>query len=1288
MKTRILAFALVCLMVVSMLPTVVLAAETTCPEVHTLDNCTSTLVSEKVAEGCEEGYKLYQCNACGKSFMTDVVPASHEWGEQKKDVPATCHTDGKANYFVCSICGDEKFDVIKKETVPHIYSVPTGKYVNEKQIFKCKNCDATNEKVTTGADAPKCDKIDATTGEHTWVGVTPVIVTAPTATAEGLARYTCTNKDCKYTEDVKIHNHVLTEHKKVEASCVNHGKVAYFSCTICGENFLTKADAAVFKTVAEKDLVIAGAANHAWETGNVRNYVAGSCSTKTNTTYDQWCTICNDYFACSEKYTHTEGHTVDIDATCMNAGADYKVCNVCGDLYAIDDKTAMSTPAVTKDHTAYNATTYKASDLYKGLSADEKKLYELYSYLLVNNEWKITKVVNAVDNKPTCTQSCTVTVACTKCGISKDVVISATGHSYTTKTVAATCATYAFSYKVCINANCPAMTSGINAEVATALEDANTKTGIYKDTDASEAVKMELDAAAKCIAGSVTVDKKAGFAAANHVINITVVTAATCTEKGLKAEYCIHCSNYADDAVFYGPLDHNWPVDGVEADKAYIKKNVETACGTKTQHTTVDEYTCKRGCGTVDKRNVRTHTYQASYTLADAKKYHEIEGVTGTPYREADCSKGWDALTKYVCKGCGKDILVAEENSGKHAPQVSKTDATAVTYVKATCTTDGYMPAYYCAKCDQTFEKKVDKDTKLGHVYNDKSSDGKTNYVVVAAKAATCTADGTLKIVKCNQCDASWQTNGKEYTDYAKAVAAAKLAKFHDDEKNFTKVKEIKNTCTTDGNIEYWHCNLCNKNWTPVKGTTTELKDYNKNIKTYATGHSYALVSSVDAECGKSFGFAHYNCSNPNCDEQYLVNYAAPKHEKGEIIKDHKDNKAATCETTGVQMYQCTNPDCPTDYVEVLPALGHVNKDGVNLSACANNEVKDRACTRKGCDAADPTKIAKVDHVNVPTEVQPTCTADGYKATVCKNCNKIVDGTVEIIKALDHDLLSDSEWKIGEDKKPMLPTATTAGTWITKCSRCDYEKTVERTGLAFKLSADNALVTGANFTDASTIKLTVAVSGLPASTVGAIQFAIEHSANVKFKEFKVITESGFSFGSAAKSDDTHVTATLLATGSEGVAIAEEVAVMELYFVVADPSNATYTFTMDDDTVKATDMAAKENFYVAPAKDKDYAAAVSVVVKQLGNLDEDKTGTIDVIDLVMLYNLYMSADASAYNAVADLDRDGEITMLDLQLLSDYIATGITTEAGKVAYDKLVDRYVPPKEETTTPPTTTP
>ena len=143
-------------------------------------------------------------------------------------------------------------------------------------------------------------------------------------------------------------------------------------------------------------------------------------------------------------------------------------------------------------------------------------------------------------------------------------------------------------------------------------------------------------------------------------------------------------------------------------------------------------------------------------------------------------------------------------------PSASIKDLVKVPAKAATCTEDGNT-LYWMSPSTGKFYKdglaknEIAKDswivTKLGHTMSH-----------VDAKAATCTKDGNIECYKCTRC-------GKFFKDQAGTDEIAKEnvavpATGH----KFVATEAKAETCTEDGNTEYWTCSSCGKHFADGKG--------------------------------------------------------------------------------------------------------------------------------------------------------------------------------------------------------------------------------------------------------------------------------------------------------------------------------------------------------------------------------------------------------------------------------------------------------------------------------------
>lgn len=188
MKLRkLLAMALVALMVAGMLPTAALAAtnQTTTPgTVYQIHEHEWSVRSRTEPTCGKDGNVTYYCFGCDQS-KTETLPATgnHSWGEWTVTQAATCAAAGSQTRS-CSVCG-------KTET----QSIPA-------------------------------------TGNHSWDGGS--VTTAATCTAAGVRTYTCTVCGATRTEAIPAMGHSFGEWSVTKAATCTAEGVETRTCSQCG----------------------------------------------------------------------------------------------------------------------------------------------------------------------------------------------------------------------------------------------------------------------------------------------------------------------------------------------------------------------------------------------------------------------------------------------------------------------------------------------------------------------------------------------------------------------------------------------------------------------------------------------------------------------------------------------------------------------------------------------------------------------------------------------------------------------------------------------------------------------------------------------------------------------------------------------------------------------------------------------------------------------------------------------------------------------------------------------
>ena len=208
---------------------------------------------------------------------------------------------------------------------------------------------------------------------------------------------------------------------------------------------------------------------------------------------------------------------------------------------------------------------------------------------------------------------------------------------------------------------------------------------------------------------------------------------------------------------------------------------------------------------------------------------------------------------------------------------------------------------------------------------------GKHDLIFVQAEEATCTEEGNVAYWHCSVC-------GKDYSDESgeqelTEVTTPKVA--HD----MTHTDAVSATCTTEGNAEYWHCSICDKNYSDEAGAH-ELTE----VTTPKVAHDMTHVAAVDATCIDDGNVEYWHCLN--CGKYFsdstgkseielndTIIAATGKHVWGEWTMDGE----SSCTTGGMRRRVCDV--CGETQEEVVPAGEH---DMIHVAAA------DATCVSEG----------------------------------------------------------------------------------------------------------------------------------------------------------------------------------------------------------------------------------------------------------------------------------------------------------------------------------------------------
>jgi len=275
-------------------------------------------------------------------------------------------------------------------------------------------------------------------------------------------------------------------------------------------------------------------------------------------------------------------------------------------------------------------------------------------------------------------------------------------------------------------------------------------------------------------------------------------------------------------------------------------------------------------------------------------------------------------------------------------------------------------------------------------------------------KAATCTETGT-KIGECTNCGAIVST-----------VTIDKLAHPYG---SWNTIKAA--TCETAG-IQTRTCtgNGC---------TASETKDI------LATGHIFNGSYTVTKEptCSE-IGTKEGRCST--C-KKVVSTVSIPKLATAHTFNgSYRTTKAATCTETGTKVGECTNCGEIVSTV-TIDKLGHSYSpwETISKATCISLGIRERRCTRSGCDLPCESEIIKVTEHDIEDFVtrQATCSEPGEKEERCSYCEKVFS-TVTIPP---QGINAETGHKYTYERT-IAPTSTRTGLELGKCDVC--EKTTTR----------------------------------------------------------------------------------------------------------------------------------------------------------------------------------------------------------------------------------------------------
>ena len=287
--------------------------------------------------------------------------------------------------------------------------------------------------------------------------------------------------------------------------------------------------------------------------------------------------------------------------------------------------------------------------------------------------------------------------------------------------------------------------------------------------------------------------------------------------------------------------------------------------------------------------------------------------------------------------------------------------------VAATCTASGMKEYWSCDVCGKLFaDEAATTETTLEALTLAALGHTMTFH---EAKAATCTETGNVAYYSCSRC-------GKNFSDEAGTTEITDVtipASGH----TLTHHEAVKATCTEDGTKEYWECSVCGKKFADAEGKT-EITD----VTIPASGHTLTHHEAVKATCTEDGTKEYWECSV--CGKKFAdaegkteitdVTVKATGHDfSKEVVSAATKRSDATTTERATYWYTCANCGEVSSekffyYGEVLPTEPTKPTEPEKPT-----EPKPTDPT-KPSETTEPTKDTEPEETTKPTEAptEPT----------------------------------------------------------------------------------------------------------------------------------------------------------------------------------------------------------------------------------------------------------------------------------------------------------------------------
>ncbi len=1006
------------------------------------------------ATGLTEGKKCSVCDTVTVAQqVTEKLPHTEEIIPA---VEATCTATGLTEGKKCSVCGT--VTVAQQETEQKAHDMgewtqtkdPTCITAGEKER-RCKNCSYT-EKETVSA-----------TGEHKYGEWTQF--------NDGTThRRVCTADELCQAYEEGTHNFNSTVRQ------VENNNYHEYKCELCdaygvGTTLNAKeecfGEGTVFAQIANND------AQHTetCKCGRVKtdSHAYGNWTADPENKTDnkgkmsRICSDCNYKQSSECNYKLTE----DVASSCTEKGHKTYLCSDCGNGYSEMLPLAEHTEAV--DEAV--APTCTETGLTEG------KHCSVCNEVLVAQE-----VVDALGHTevideavaPTCTETgLTEGKHCSVCDevLVAQEVVDALGHNYTSEvTKEPTCTEKGVRTYTCQNDASHTYTEDVEPN---GHKDADNNghcdvCGTLICTHEGEETKLTDDKAATCLEDGYTGDTRC--AKCNEIISkgekINKLGHKDddknhiCDNTGCNVYQGTHEDTDKDHTCDYGCTEKIGECTDSDKDhkcdygcnKTYgtcEDTNKDHACdyGCDKVHGTCEDddkdHKCDYGCGAdfgTHEDTDKDHACDYGCTeqigeCTDSNKDHKCDYGCGANFGEhKDSAEDEDHMCDY---GCGETLEACTDgDDNNHSCDIcGKENVSEHIWENATCDTPKT-----CSVCSAT------DGNALGH-----------NYTSEVTKEPTCTEEGVRTYTCQNDASHTYTEDVAPLNHKDTEPVDGKCDRCGADicgHENVTHTERVEATCVKEGNIEYWTCRICGKNFSD--GACNNLV---ATVVIPAKGHSFGEVTQADeATCTEDGNYAYKQCtaclkffaedagadSTEGKDSESAFTIEALEHDFAESFTV---DKKASCTEAGSKSKHCSRCEETTETTEI-PARGHSLKDTTveKEATCLDTGIMNQKCENGGDDEYEActhtaTREIPVDpdahagQANVIKNAKPaTCKEEGYTGDIYWSCCDTLKENGMSVETLPHTEST------GEENRTE-PSCGTDGSYdsVTYCSVCGKE---------------------------------------------------------------------------------------------------------------------------------------------------------------------------------------------------------------------------------------------------------